>query len=141
MVDPLSNNATELCLRSILEKEDYALNDQLKNGETGTDIIAEKDNTKLYIEVIGYKKKGPSRAKDFYEVFFRAVSRLNDPDCRHCIIAIPSAAKLGLPLRANHHKVAWKRIAHSFPELEIWLVDYKTKTVEKTFWGCWLDNE
>lgn len=141
MQDPYSNKATEECLRSILKIDDYVLSPQLKNGETGTDIIAEKNGIKFYIEVIGYKKKGPSRAKDFYEVFFRSVSRLNEPGCKHCIIALPSPAKIGLPLRAVHHKIAWQRIANSFPELEIWLIDYKTKTIEKSHWGDWVSNE
>lgn len=138
MFDPLSNKATEKCLRKILINENYKLSRVLNNGETGTDIIAEKNNDKWHIEVIGYKKKGPSRAKDFYEAFFRAVSRLNLSDCKHCIVALPSRAEVGLPARATHHKVAWKRISKAFPELEIWLVDYSAKTYNRTFWGDWL---
>ncbi|MCD4670247.1 MAG: hypothetical protein K8S14_07360 [Actinomycetia bacterium] len=138
MFDPLSNRVTEKCLRKILTKENYSLSPELENGETGTDIIAKKGSDILHIEVIGYKKKGPSRAKDFYEAFFRTVSRLNEPDCKHCIIALPSRAKIGLPARATHHKIAWKRISKAFPELEIWLVDYSTKTYNRTFWGDWL---
>ena len=138
MIDPLSNKATEECLREILNNKNYNLSRKLKNGETGTDIIAKKDNNVFHIEVIGYKKSPPARAKDFYEAFFRAVSRLNEPDCKHCIIALPSRAKVGLPTRAKQYKKAWRRISKAFPELEIWLIDYSTKTYNRTFWGDWL---
>ena len=40
-----------------------------------------------YIEVIAYKSSGPARAKDFYEAFFRAISRLDD-GATECVIAI-----------------------------------------------------
>ncbi len=76
----------------------------------------------IHIEVIGYKSSGPVRAKDFYESFFRAVSRLSDGADR-CVIALPHLFKKGLPARAGQHGEAWRRLGDAFPELEIWLVN------------------
>lgn len=134
----ISNPETENCLRKLLINEGYTLSNPRTNGETGTDIIAIKNKKELHIEVIGYKKSGPARARDFYEVFFHTVSRLNNKNCKHCIIALPVNFKLGLPQRVKQHEVAWQRIANAFPELEIWLVDTINNRYIKTYWKDWL---
>lgn len=134
----ITNPETENCLRKLLEKEGYSLSDAKTSGQTGTDIIATRKNEELYIEVIGYKKSPPARAKDFYEVFFRVVSRLNNRNCKSCIIALPDNFKTGLPQRVKQHEVAWNRIADVFPELEIWLVDTINNRYIKTYWKDWL---
>ena len=74
----IANISAELCLRSVLESEGYELSPERKHGETGVDVIACNTVDTYYIEVIGYKSSGPARAKDFYESFFRAISRLKD---------------------------------------------------------------
>jgi len=131
----ITNPETENCLRKLLKNEGYTLNRMKTSGQTGTDIIATKNKKELHIEVIGYKKSPPARAKDFYEIFFRAISRLNNKNCKHCIIALPDNFKISLPQRVKQHEVAWKRIAKTFPELEIWLVDTINNKYHKTFWG------
>ena len=136
----ITNSETENCLRDILIKEGYSLSKMKTFGQTGTDIIATRNNEELHIEVIGYKKSPPARAKDFYEVFFRAVSRLNNKNCKSCIIALPDNFKLGLPQRVKQHEVAWQRIANAFPELEIWLVDTINNRYIKTYWKDWLSK-
>jgi hypothetical protein len=127
----------EKSLRERLEGEGYTLSKQRNWGETGVDILATDDRETFHIEVIGYKSSGPARAKDFYEVFFRAVSRLND-DASHCVIALPKQFEIGLPQRAKQHGIAWKRIGDTFSELEIWLIDVENKTYKKTEWESWL---
>lgn len=134
----ITNPETENCLRELLKKEGYTLSDVKAHGETGTDIIAVKNKKELHIEVIGYKKTGPARARDFYEVFFRAVSRLNYKNCKHCIIALPVNFKIGFPQRVKQHEIAWHRIANAFPELEIWLVDTINNRYIRTHWKDWL---
>ncbi|MCH8907529.1 MAG: hypothetical protein IH840_10605 [Candidatus Heimdallarchaeota archaeon] len=99
--------------------------------------LSSKNNEDLHIEVIGYKKTGPARAKDFYEIFFRAVSRLNN-GAQNCVIALPKQFGVGLPARAGQHRVAWERIGEAFPELEIWLVDVDKGSYKKTSWVYWL---
>ena len=95
MTTPVLSSHIEDCLRSLLSGEGFSLNPRRAHGETGVDIIASKDNHSHYIEVIGYKGSPPARAKDFYEGFFRTVSRLND-GARSCVLALSQRAKVGL---------------------------------------------
>ncbi|MCH8090210.1 MAG: restriction endonuclease [Chloroflexi bacterium] len=136
---PVSNAQVEDCLREILQKEGYSLTPQKKHGQTGVDIIATRDDEAYHIEAIGYKKAGSVRAKDFYEAFFRIVSRLND-GAVHCILALSCLAEIGLPARAKQHRVAWRRISDAFPELEIWLVDTDNRLYRRTSWGQWIEE-
>jgi len=133
----IKNKDAEACLRELLEVQGYKLNVPRTHGETGVDILAIKGDEEWHIEVIGYKSSGPARAKDFYEAFFRAVSRLND-DATHCVIALPIQARVGLPASARQHRVAWTRISKAFPELEIWLVDVENRDYQRTSWIEWL---
>lgn len=136
MPEAISNNATESCIRKILSSEGYHLTPERKFGETGVDIIATRGEEIFHIEVIGYKKSGPARAKDFYESFFRAISRIKDGATK-CVIAMPINAKIGLPTRAKQYGPAWDRIGHAFIELEIWLIDLEGESYEKSFWLEW----
>ena len=137
----ITNIETENCLRELLKKEGYQLSNKRGLGKLGSDIKANKDNEDLYIEVIGFEEQGLERVKDFYEAFFQAVSRLNNKDCKHCIIAMPERVRKSLPIRAKIYKVAWERIAKAFPELEIWLVDVENEKYQRTSWIYWLERE
>ena len=139
MAAKVENKDTEKCLRELLILEGYELNKPRSFGENGVDIFAKRDGEILHIEVTGYKSSGPARAKDFYEIFFRTISRLND-GATNCIIALPKQAELGLPQRSKQHGIAWKRIGIAFPELEIWLVDVENRYYEKTGWVEWLEK-
>ena len=134
----VTNEAVENCLRKILAKNQFSLSSKKAHGETGVDILATKRKS-YYIEVIGYKKSAPMRARDFYEVFFRAISRLNQ-GAKHCIIALSNRAESGLPVRAQRHRVAWLRIADAFPELEIWLVNVDEHKYKSTTWREWANT-
>ncbi len=90
----------------------------------------------FHVEVIGYKSSGPARAKDFYEGFFRTVSRLNYEKV-HCVLALSHRAGTGLPARARQHRIAWIRLAEAFPESEIWIVNTETRTYKRTAWLQW----
>lgn len=136
MASIVTNEETEACLRDLLDAEGYSLNPPRSYGETGVDILATKDKEQWHIEVIGYKRSPGARAKDFYEAFFRAVSRLND-GASHCVIALPEQARIGLPARAGQHRVAWRRIGDAFPELKIWLVDVENRGYQQTSWTEW----
>ena len=139
MASLVKNEEVETCLRELLEAEGYRLNRRRAYGQTGVDIIAEKDGELWHIEAIGYKSSGPARAKDFYESFFRIVSRLND-EARHLVIALSDRAEVGLPARAKQHAVAWRRIADAFPELEIWIVKTDGRSYRRTRWLEWLQR-
>jgi hypothetical protein len=56
------------------------------------------------------------------------------------VVALSSRAELGLSARALQHRIAWARIAVSFPELEIWLVDTETTTCSRRTWIEWLES-
>ncbi len=129
----MSNADVEDCLRACLADEGYSLTPKRSHGQTGVDIVASKGDAQYHIEVVGYKESGPARAKNFFEAFFRAVSRLND-HAIHCVIAVSTFAETGLPARAGQHRVAWLRIADAFPELEIWLGDTAAGTCKRTTW-------
>ena len=133
----VSSAVTEFCLRGILAAENYTLSKQRGHGETGVDLLAERDDERLHIEVISYKSSGPARAKDFYEAFFRAISRIDD-GATECIIAVAAQTGVGLPTRAQQYGSSWNRISQAFPELKIWLVDERANSVKRTGWGDWL---
>lgn len=135
----INNEDTEDCLRKLLKAEGYDLTPYRLHGETGVDILAKKATVSLYIEVIGYKAAGPARAKDFFEAFFRAISRIKD-GAKKCVIAMPSLAERGLPNRARQYGKVWTRLGEAFPELEIWLVDTEKGTYKRTKWNQWLKS-
>ena len=139
MQPPVTNTEVENVLRRALSAEGYSLNPERQHGETGVDVLAKRGEDTYHIEAIGYKKSPPVRAKDFYEAFFRAVSRLND-GAEHCVIALSARAEVGLPARASRHRIAWLRIADAFPELEIWLVDTEKDTYRRTGWQEWAEH-
>lgn len=133
----VSNSDAEQCLRSILIAQGFSLNSARMHGQTGVDVLATHGEEQYHIEVIGYKPSGPARAKDFYESFFRAISRIKD-GAIHCVIAMPKQAEVGLPARARQYGIAWKRIGDAFPQLEIWLIDTVGKSYQRSSWNKWL---
>ncbi len=133
----VQNSELETSLRTMLERDGYVLSPERGHGETGVDIIARKATDEIHIEVIGYKAKGQTRAKDFFECFFRTVSRIDD-GAKRCVMALHKQAERGLPARACQYGEAWKRIDIAFPELEVWLVDLEADSYRVTTWGEWL---
>jgi hypothetical protein len=132
----ISGKDVEAVLRAVLAREGYEISKERAHGETGTDIIAKRGSESLHIEAIAFKQSPPARAKDFYEVFFRSVSRLQN-GASLCVIALPSRFGMGLPQRAKAIGPAWCRIGDSFPELKIWLVDVEQGSIERTDWNRW----
>jgi len=78
------------------------------------------------------------RAKDFYESFFRAISRIAPTNALYAI-ALPARFGMGLHQRARAIGIAWKRIGAAFPELEIWLVDTENESINQTSWNSWYE--
>lgn len=134
----MKNKQTENALRAhISNRNGWQIEDDgpRKNGENGADVIATDSSSVFLIEVIGYKKTGPARSKDFYEVFWRAISRLeldlnespaiNSSKELKLVIALPEQFLRGIRQRTKRYHTAWKRIAQAFPELEVWFVSEK----------------
>ncbi len=130
----VTNKKTEKILRRILKKDGFQTSQIRKRGENGVDIIAEKNLTIYHIEVIGYKKSGSARARDFFEVFFRIISRIKD-GAKICVIALTDPWRKGLPARARQYGEAWERIGKAFPELHIWLIDMNDGTYKDLDWN------
>lgn len=135
----ISSKTVETVLRKLLLKEGYRLTKPRVNGETGVDIIAKRKSEILYIEIISFKSSGHARSRDFFQAFFRAVSRL-DKKGSICAIALPERFQRGLPNRVKQYNEAWRRIGIAFPELEIWLIDVDRKTCKRTKWGAWANQ-
>ena len=133
----MRNSDAESQLRMILaaESEWSVLNAPKRNGETGTDVLAVKDEILYFIEVIGYKSSGPARSKDLFEGFWRTISRLEEAKTigeapKHhtikLVLALPAEFKRGMEQRHLQYSTAWSRIAHVFPELELWYISDST---------------
>jgi hypothetical protein len=132
----ISSKDVEARVRATLEAQGYKTSAERGFGETGTDIVATKEADIFHIEAIAFKTSPPARAKDFYEVFFRAVSRI-ELGATKCVIALPSRFGIGLPQRAKAVGKAWSRIGRAFPELVIWLVDTSDGSIKETSWNSW----
>jgi hypothetical protein len=137
MAAVITNRQVEGCLRDCLRREGFELTQSKGNGETGVDLIATKGRRHAYIEVIGFRSQPPTRSRDFFEIFFRAISRLED-GAKEIVVALPARFGEGLPSRAKHYGEAWRRIGAAFPELRIWLVNPKENTYRETKWSDWL---
>lgn len=135
----VSNSEAEAALREILAARGFNLSRQRTHGETGVDIVGRNGSEEFHIEVIGYKSSPPARAKDFFESFFRSVSRLKD-GAETVVIALVKNWKSGLPQRASQYGVAWQRIGVAFPELQIWIFDPDTGDLAMTPWNSWLNK-
>jgi hypothetical protein len=135
----ISGKEVEAVVRASLESQGYKVSAGRGHGETGTDILAQRGDDTLHIEAIAFKRSPPARAKDFYEVFFRAVSRIEIGATR-CVIALPARFGMGLHQRASAIGCAWVRIGVAFPELSIWLVDTAERSIRETSWNNWNDK-
>jgi len=136
----VTGKKVEAVLRELLPQQGYDVRNTPRSyGETGADIIARKGRVKVYIECIGFQNHAPTRSKQFYEAFFRAISRLKN-GARRCVMALPARFGRGMARRARQYGVAWKRIGKAFPELEVWLVDVRKKTYEVHKWNEWASS-
>jgi len=133
----MTNAETEQNLRSFLLSRGYTLSAPLTtNGATGPDLIAERDGLKTYIEIIGYKPSGSARSRDFYEAFFRCISRLR-LGAEHIALACPCHFRSGLDERIRNLGDAWLRLGTAFPELELWFVYPKPTLLTPAAWNSW----
>ncbi len=105
-----------------------------RNGTTGCDIIATNGGQRILIEVIGFQGVAPVRSREFYECFFRAISRDEDLTGDRLVMALPIRFSEGMHQLKSHYARAWDKIGRAFPNLEIWYVDTKTNTVVERSW-------
>ena len=131
----VTGQEVESVLRKSLCQQGYEIqNPPRESGETGADIIAHKEGIHIFIECIGFQEHPPTRSKQFYEAFFRAISRLKE-GAHRCVIAVPARFKRGMGARTKQYGKAWRRIGMAFPELEIWFVETEKNTHESHKWN------
>ena len=127
----------ESVVRTLLRQKGYKLkNKKLRHWEHGADILAEKNGSQVAIECIGYQENNSTRSRQFYEVFFRVLSRIGK-GFSECVIALPEEFRKGMDRRARQYGEAWQRIGKTFPELKIWFVDVAKKNYAPKPWGFW----
>ena len=135
------NTDIENCLRELLKNEGYSLKSKKGLAMLGPDIKAAKGGKAIYIEIADLEDLPLERSSRFCQVFFQAVSRLNNKDCSKIVIAVPEKSKKLLSVKARIYKVAWERISKTFPELEVWLVNTEKNSYRKTAWDSWLSGK
>ena len=130
-----SSEIAEDVLRERLKAEGYLLTARRGHGETGVDIFAKKGEVVYAIDVIGYKEQGPARAKDFFEGFFRTISRIDQHPGATPVLALPREFAVGARARRSNHGSGWDRIGQAFPEFEIWYVDCEARAYRSIKWN------
>lgn len=136
----IPNEVTVAVLRKLLTRDGYKLEPPVPIGAAGADIVAQKDDERVVIEVIGFKSNQPLRTRDFNHALFQALAWLGKgAPC--AVIAVPSRFKDGLPKRAENLGNAWVRIGNEFQGLEIWLVDTEKKSYTRTRWNDWAQTQ
>jgi hypothetical protein len=85
--------------------------------------------------VIGFQSHPPIRSREFYEAFFRVISRDRGISSDVLAIALPKRFKAGMKQRQQQYPVAWGKLAAAFPNLNLWYVDTENGTVEERRWS------
>jgi hypothetical protein len=131
---------TEKRIRDYLLARGYKLSSAHEiNGATGPDIVAEYGERKVFIEVIGCKSNRSARSRDFFESFFRCVSRLK-LDADLIVLACPHEFCDGIMERTTHYGRAWLRLGSAIPELELWFVYRHKPVISYAAWNYWAEN-
>jgi hypothetical protein len=136
----VSSADTETRIRSYLNARGYKLSPPHQtNGATGPDIIAEYNGRKIFIEVIEYKSSRSARSRDFFECFFRCVSRLS-LGADLIVLACPYAFQNGIAERTTHYNRGWLRLGCAIPELELWFVYQHKPAISCAAWNYWAEQ-
>ena len=125
----------EKVVRQYLETKGCTLSSHRKQGETGPDIEATSGKSTWFVEIIGFQEVPPLRSREFYEAFFRVISRDRDNPDDTLVLALPVRFKDGMRQRVQNYPVAWEKLGKAFPNLRIWYVDTERGKVEEHSWS------
>ena len=139
MAKSVANRRVEEVLRSYLKAEGCTLSVSKKQGETGADIVAKRGEFTWIVEAIGFQDKPPVRSREFYEAFFRVISRDRDVSNHILVLGLPMRFKQGMRQRMQQYPVAWGKLGKVFSSLQIWYVDTEMNTVEERPWSAPVD--
>ena len=131
----VKGTAVEKVIRSHLLAKGYSVSHPRGRGETGVDIEGKKDGSRYLVEAIGFQDNPPVRSREFYEAFFRVVSRDRDEDSDVLVMGLPKRFKRGMRQRMQQYPVAWGKLGRAFPNLQIWYVDTESGSVEEHSWS------
>ena len=134
MSKKINHDEVERIVRNLLSAKGYVLSPPKKNGQTGADIVAQKEGSTCIIEIIGFESNPPTRSRDFYEAFFRAISRDTGNVTDTLTIALPKRFVIGMPQRKRQYPLAWGKLGSVFPNLRLWYVDTEKETIEEVSW-------
>lgn len=135
MPELVTAGEVEEVIRKHLGELECKMSSVKKWGETGADIIATRDESTWYIEVIGFHSNKSVRSRKFYEAFFRVISRDRNNPNDFLIIGLPMRFKDGMRQRKQQYSVAWEKLGKAFPNLRLWYVDTEQDTLEEYFWS------
>lgn len=130
----IKSEEVEKVIRKYLKSKKYIVSTPKSHGETGVDIEATKGNRKLFIESIGYNSNPQIKSREFFESFFRIISRDENKKTHKIILALPIRFKNGMQQRKAQYGIAWDKLADIFPNLDIWYVDISNEKIEKFSW-------
>ncbi|MDH5363646.1 MAG: hypothetical protein OEW82_00555 [Dehalococcoidia bacterium] len=125
----------EQVIRRYLEGKGCTLSPRKKRGQTGADITARYDKSTWFVEVIGFQSHPPIRSREFYEAFFRVVSRDRGNPDDTLIVGLPKRFRDGMRQRKQQYPVAWEKLGKAFPNLRLWYVDTEQNTLEEYPWS------
>jgi len=125
----------EQVIRRYLEGKRCTLSPSKKRGQTGPDIIARHSKSTWFVEVIGFQSHPPTRSREFYEAFFRVISRDRDNLDDVLVLSLPKRFKDGMKQRKQQYPAAWEKLGKAFPNLRIWYVDTEQNIVEEYTWS------
>jgi len=130
------HSEVEQVVREYLEEKGCILSPPREHGETGPDIRATSDVSTWFVEVIGFQAVPPVRSREFYEAFFRLISRDRDNPNDILVLALPKRFKTGMRQRMKQYPIAWGKLGKAFPNLSIWYVDTERSNIEEYTWSC-----
>jgi len=134
MVKLVESSDVEQIVRKLLREKGCTLSVPKGKGQTGSDITAISGKSTWFVEVIGFQSHPSIRSREFYEAFFRIVSRNRDNLDDILVLALPKRFKNGMAQRKHQYLIAWEKLGKTFPNLYIWYVDTKRKMVEEYPW-------
>ncbi len=135
MVKLVEASHVEGVIRKYLEENGHNLSSPRKYGETGADITAEREESTCFVEIIGFQSHPPTRSREFYEAFFRVISRDRNNPHDTLVLALPKRFKDGMSQRKQHYAFAWDKLGKTFTNLKLWYVDTENDEVAEYHWA------
>jgi hypothetical protein len=136
----VNSEDVENAIRGYLIKQRFVLSETKQRGETGCDLVATRGAERLFIEIIGFQSVAPIRSREFYELFFRTISRDTGRQEDRLVMALPARFAIGMAQRKRQYGLAWNKIGATFPNLEIWYIDTVTGQVKECTWCQCVDH-